>query len=55
VIGLDGGQAGQVGGIRVNGKGVNDYLNTPLAVGPFVQADKLICNPAATLSNTDDN
>jgi hypothetical protein len=52
-MGLDGRQAGQVGGIRVDGKGVNDYLNTALAMGPLVQAHKLICNPSATLSDTD--
>jgi hypothetical protein len=55
VICLDSRQTGQVGGIGVDGKSVNDYFYTPLASGPFVETNKLIGNPSATLSNTDDD
>jgi hypothetical protein len=45
-------QAGHVGRIGIDGKGFNNYFKTAAAARSFVQAGKLISNPAAALTRT---
>jgi hypothetical protein len=45
-------QTDHVGRIGIDGKGINDYFKTTAAARSFVQAGKLISNPAATLTRT---
>jgi hypothetical protein len=55
MICLDSRQAGQVSGVRVDGKSINDYFYSPLTLRSFVETNKLIGNPPTALSNTDDD
>jgi hypothetical protein len=55
MIGAYGMHPHQVGRIRINGKGIDDYIYTPQAARSFTQTGELVGNPTPALPHTDDH
>ena len=54
-VGLDGGQAAQVGDIGIDGIGAGDDIESAQAAGPFIKTGKLIGDSAAALPEANNN